>query len=265
MYIDDETTEIIEQQTIANLVNAFKMSCDDIQMAAELMNRAQERFSRAFTDPYGFPSYKIDPDCMIKDLTRRAWSRVVDLTQIRPLMSISARKKFDDQISSGDVPDLTEETVMSVMFGLINNAPNLLHDNVKEIFQWLTPKRGRTAKLKTNDQFQIGKKVIVDGVIEFCTYPIYWNLSYYRDDNLNALDNIMSMLDGKGISKHPFSSATSIRDAMRQKKQECETEYFRFKWFKNGALHIEFKRLDLLKELNRLGSGGEATLRGNRN
>jgi hypothetical protein len=35
----------------------------------------------------------------------------------------------------------------------------------------------------------------------------------------------------------------------------CETKYFKVKWFKKGTLHIEFKRLDLLSELNRIGGG----------
>ncbi|WP_459933881.1 DUF4942 domain-containing protein [Fundidesulfovibrio butyratiphilus] len=36
----------------------------------------------------------------------------------------------------------------------------------------------------------------------------------------------------------------------------CETSYFQCKWFKNGNLHIVFKRLDLLEKLNRIGAGG---------
>ena len=38
---------------------------------------------------------------------------------------------------------------------------------------------------------------------------------------------------------------------------ECETDYFRVRWFLKGTVHIWFKREDLLAELNRIGSGGK--------
>ena len=36
-----------------------------------------------------------------------------------------------------------------------------------------------------------------------------------------------------------------------------QDDYFKFKWFRNGNLHIEFKREDLLTELNRVGGEGQ--------
>jgi hypothetical protein len=35
-----------------------------------------------------------------------------------------------------------------------------------------------------------------------------------------------------------------------QKLMSCETEYFFLKWFRNGTARIEFKRMDLVHELN---------------
>jgi hypothetical protein len=40
---------------------------------------------------------------------------------------------------------------------------------------------------------------------------------------------------------------------------ECATNYFRAKWFKNGNAHLEFLRLDLLRELN--AKAGEGLLK----
>jgi hypothetical protein len=34
-----------------------------------------------------------------------------------------------------------------------------------------------------------------------------------------------------------------------------ETTYFRFRCFKRGTLHIAFKRMDLVDELNRIAGG----------
>ncbi|MEA1875793.1 MAG: DUF4942 domain-containing protein [Bacteroidota bacterium] len=56
-----------------------------------------------------------------------------------------------------------------------------------------------------------------------------YRVNSYRHKWLTALDSVMSGLDGQG-----------------------ETEYFKFKCFKNENLHLKFKRLDLLNLFNKL-------------
>ena len=62
------------------------------------------------------------------------------------------------------------------------------------------------------------------------------------------------MLDGKALSAY--------RDGDLSKAIEAaeggigETEFFRFKCFGNGNLHIEFRRMDLVDQLNAIGGRG---------
>ncbi len=57
--------------------------------------------------------------------------------------------------------------------------------------------------------------------------------------------------------KWPGDVVTKINEAVRDKKWEAETEYFKLKWYKVGTLHIEFKRMDLVAKMNALAGAKE--------
>ena len=89
----------------------------------------------------------------------------------------------------------------------------------------------------------IGPKVIIT-----CCVGSY-GTNNYKDQNLRALDNVFHRLDGKAAPKYPDGLVTAVNQAMRERKTEIETDYFRCRWYRNGNLHMEFKRLDLLNSL----------------
>jgi hypothetical protein len=65
---------------------------------------------------------------------------------------------------------------------------------------------------------------------------------------------VFHQLDGKRPPDPQAGLVAKIDIADRAGVRECETEYFKCKWFQNGNLHLQFKRLDLLKEFNRIGA-----------
>ena len=48
------------------------------------------------------------------------------------------------------------------------------------------------------------------------------------------------------------SALSAIEVACENRLRECETDYFRFKWFKNGNMHLTFKRMDLVAKMNQI-------------
>ncbi len=67
------------------------------------------------------------------------------------------------------------------------------------------------------------------------------------------MDNVFHRLDGKGSPKYQDGFVTMLNVAIRERRPGAEISYFRCKWFMNCNLHVEFKRLDLLKQLSQLG------------
>jgi hypothetical protein len=76
-------------------------------------------------------------------------------------------------------------------------------------------------------------------------------VSYYYKDHLKDLDNIFHLLDGRGAVKYACDLVTAIETS---DKFTAETEYFAAHWYKNGNLHLIFKRMDLADKLAQIGS-----------
>jgi hypothetical protein len=126
--------------------------------------------------------------------------------------------------------------------------PDLLDETISEAFETLRPRRSH---LKTNSEYEVGKKVILSYIVEVG----YSFMATYAENRLRSIDNAFHLLDGKGPIKYPGDLVTTLRSALQQKTIRCETEYFSCEWYKNGNLHLTFKRLDLVRELNKRAGG----------
>ena len=71
---------------------------------------------------------------------------------------------------------------------------------------------------------------------------------------LQTLENVFIALDGKGITGNGYRS--DLENAIHASEDGTgQTEYFDFRAYKNGNLHLLFRRSDLLAELNRRAGG----------
>jgi hypothetical protein len=135
---------------------------------------------------------------------------------------------------------------------------------VVEVFDRLRPVRGYDHGYKTNKLYEVGERVIKEYAVTQAWGRGKFRLAYGRtgiEQLVRCLDNVMHLLDGKG----PVHSHNGpLVDALNSHENfgHVETEYFEAKCFKKGTLHLRFKRLDLLRELNLRGSGMAAELPG---
>src|SRR5438874_1244611 len=78
-------------------------------------------------------------------------------------------------------------------------------------------------------------------------------MDHYREQHIRAIDNVFHALDGNGTIK---THRGPLIDAIEAAKDGTgETDYFRFRCFRNRNLHLEFRRLDLVAKLNAVAGG----------
>jgi hypothetical protein len=256
----DVNTDIEKYNNITAIVDGYNSALADISTGFEALGRAKKTL-RSILGEYSngifqdrLSDFEIGSDSQVnaskKYITKNAWSYILQKYQIFNLVSNHKKEEIERQIRHGDLPPFTVESVMVMMDGLRTNISSLLDEAIKEVFEFLRPHRNH---YKTNSEFEVGSKVILEYYMDVTSWSIH--LSYTRDQNIRCLDNVFSLLDGKGPVKYPGDLLTTMRSAFQEKRMGCETKYFKVKWFKKGTLHIEFKRLDLLSELNRIGGG----------
>jgi hypothetical protein len=261
--------ELIARASIPALVAAWNKSVSDLTEGFRLVNEAKERLQLVFgTQHYGFRigdrHDRVDfdnPTAVVAGLKRDAWRCLADRLGLKQMMSVAKAEQLDKQLESGEgLPEITDADLTAAIMGLIESVPDMMAEAVVEVFEILRPQRSR---LVTNHKFEVGERVILAYMVES-----QWNGkgfrpgSYGRDDKLRAIDNVFHRLAGKGlVATHRGPLVDAIHASPDGKG---ETEFFEFKCCKNQNLHLRFKRLDLVGELNRIAADPRAIGNGER-
>jgi hypothetical protein len=253
-------TEIIPRDTVIQMITEVARAQHQVDQAFQLLQHAKKRLGRTLGERHNrlweHQIHESQLDRAAKEsaeyIKRQAWGSIVARLDIRELMSVKKREALNEQLRQGELPPLTEANVWAFLEDLYGQLGNLLMDSAREIFDWLRPSHNwRELKTNLKNVFGIGDKVIITSGMESS-----WNnkmptrVDSYTEKYITALDNVMHLLDGKGVTKHPNNLITLIAGAGRL--GACENDYFKCKWFLNRNLHITFKRLDLIERLNQL-------------
>jgi len=247
-----ESTDIAKYMPVTAIVDCYNEAKLDLERGYDLIQKANSKIS-SYAGGYGISNWKLrekdaaDRDCL--EMKKKVWQYIFQKVDIYNLISEKRREELDRQIEKGDLPEITVENIQSTVGGLLQNIGNLYKETVQETFDWLRPPRSR---LKTNTEYEIGKKAIKEWVFD-CDYGC--RISYRSEQGLRGLDNAFHLMDGKGSVKYPGDVVTKINEAINHKQWGAETEYFKLKWYKVGTLHIDFNRLDLVEKMNAMAGG----------
>jgi hypothetical protein len=248
----------IPRTTLTQMVLVYQQCEADIRQAYGLLVSAQKQLKETFKpDSYLFNLDRREcrhydrPDETIGEIKKDAWRALIDRLELRRVLSVKRAAELDEQLKTGEgLPEITEPTIIAMLEGTLSNVHQFMEESVKEVFEFLRP---HCSQYKTNTEFEIGKRVILGWIVE-PGYNKNFHVSYQRQQNLTALDNVFHRLDGQGTIK---TSRGSLVDAIEapNSRGKGETAYFKFKCFRNRNLHLEFKRMDLVAKLNAVAGG----------
>ena len=195
-----------------------------------------------------------NPDYALTDVRHQVWDRLIDQLGVRQFLSIRAAEDLDRQLRDRQMPEITLETMRDLAQSYRSQIASLHEDAVREVFDLLRPRSSWGAKHKTNEKnrWQLGKKVVLTGWVER-TFSKRYVLT--REQQATALENVLRALDGKGMVQASYHPDLYHAVELADEEGRGETEHFRFRCFRNGNLHLEFKRMDLVAQLNKIAGG----------
>lgn len=275
-----QSTEMVPYSKATDIAEKFAAATGKIRDLVKQLGEQVANLEKAFASESHLSSdfnlsiehqqnhYKcthFDTEKLIRELTRNAWAVLIEKLGIKKLMPSSERAKIDSWLHKGhsrnsgdkmpELPEITAESIVSVMSGMVQSAPEYMTQKTIEVYKWLVPQRYDGGHV-TNQRDRVGKKVIKTWCVEEGCGGKKFRVSYHRQGDLAALDCVFHALDGKGV---PKGHNCPLADAIAMSENGTgETEYFRFKCYQNRNLHIEFKRLDLLQEFNRIAVDGNS-------
>ncbi len=256
------TTDLSTRKTVEELVRSWNLGLHELKTGLETLRRAEAHFKAFDTCGSSWDLHlfrhddsDMDFDKKQKRLKAAAWRYLVDRVELKKMASIKRAKEIDKQLHEkpDTLPDITMDNIFGWLESMAGQGRQFLEEAVIEVYGNLRPHTWN--RHKTNSAFRVGRKVILC----YRVAPCYsgrgkFRVNYHYQDELRALDNVFHMLAGEGLSAYRDGDLCLAIEAAEG--GIGETEFFRFKCFRNNNLHLEFKRLELVDQLNAIGGRG---------
>lgn len=179
-------------------------------------------------------------------IDRNIWSRLIDLTDLERLMDKEAKDQLRKQLLE-DPPEATEDNIFATLETFLMSADEIFKRGIANVFTKLD------RRFRSHDGFKIGSRVIIDYVFDSSGF---WNYHRNHRDTLMDVERTFCVLDGRA-EPHAYAGIVGAIEAARgrhwgARQTYLESDYFRIRAFKNGNVHIYFKRDDLVERVNKL-------------
>ena len=192
-------------------------------------------FSQISTD---FEAYK-------KAVDSQLWMHLLDLV-IKPITSSSRYEEIRKMVKENPV-EFTEKNIIDFFNSLPELQKDLITNLVESLYKKMYPSKFEQYKTNKKAIFKFPEKYICKNAFN---YILYSHISDFLDD----LQKLFLLLDNKVVAKMEYEDllSTKVNETKNKEKNYYEDEYFKIKIYKNGNLHIQFKRKDLLKKVNEI-------------
>jgi len=177
-------------------------------------------------------------DAVKRELDCAVWTYLIGATELQSLMDAETLDRFRKQVRAAP-PEVTLDNLISTLSDLRDRRGSILQQSLVNVFKKLN------RAYANNDAFRLGKTIILEYAIG--SYVYGGGL-----DRVADLDRLFHVLDGKAPSTHLGDAAVMVRETSWRHEGAAETEYFRFRLYRNGNLHMIFKRSDLVAKANKI-------------
>ena len=195
----------------------------------------------------------------------RCWKHVLEKTKISGILPSKVKKKFIEQMEKQHAMNFTAKNMRAVFMDLYMNKDSILQQCVEYSFDLMTmyhkENRVHIEGWKSNDRWQVSRKIILPSMRDFYTlsHENHVDFNYSSYEKLHDILIGICWLAGKNIDK--------IKSIPRNDKslplgEWHDSEFFEFKMFKKGTLHLKFKSEDLWKKFNITACKGKNWLKG---
>ena len=206
--------------------------------------------------------YEDNPvECVRRTLDRHIWSFLMYESGMLSFMDHRARDEWYRELDGKPTyqttgqpgplsgpPPVTLDNIIATFRQLHEDRKDMFDRGVVEVF------RGLSWDYKTNSPCKFGKRVVLTRVIETRYLGLHWPTPWGTEvDRLRDLERCMTMSDGHPEPDHRTSQVARWSDFVRNASiatRDFQTELFAFRWFKNGNVHITFRRPDLVDKMN---------------
>ena len=183
-------------------------------------------------------------EAITQNIDRSIWKDLMNKSGMLALMDAQARDEWYNSLEKDDIPAVSEENILSTFEQLHQSKAEVFERGIINVF------KGLSWDYKSNSPCKFGKKIIVDGLVQYDRWGFHFRHGRRREQ-LADLDRMLNLLDGKPVPEN--RNDLSVRLDAHIRKQHAsvfEDEYVEIRYFQKGTGHIIFKRSDLIDKMN---------------
>ncbi|WP_310606976.1 DUF4942 domain-containing protein [Buttiauxella brennerae] len=179
------------------------------------------------------------------NLDRSIWRDLMKKSGMTSLMDAAARDEWDRNLERDDIPAISEANILSTFQQLHHSKNEVFERGVINVFKSLS------WDYKSNSPCRFGKKIIVNGLVNYTQWGFRLNWGKRRDQ-LADLERMLNLLDGKPVpeSRNDLGVRLDRHVDAQRTSAVFEDDYFSIRYFQKGSGHIIFKRPELVDEMN---------------
>lgn len=247
-----DETQLATRPNAAAIASAYRQSVAEIKQASAMLVGAAERVQLILNgDPnliYWRGYTPTDPSRAIDELRTATWRALAERLELPRVMSLKRWEAMSRQIEDGAMPEITEQSLADMVGSTAANIQDLVGSAVEEVYNLLRPYHPHH-KTNLKARGAVGQKVILEGWVRGDMNGL--DVRYYHIDKVRAVDRVFRLLDGKGVTGETWRG--ELGDSINKSKTaRGQTTFFDWKAYRNGNLHLTFRRPDLIAELNRI-------------
>lgn len=177
------------------------------------------------------------------------WQRLMNDTGMFTLMSAAQRKKWEAALYSDTCPEITLDTVLATFQQLHATKNETFEQGVIDVF------RALSWDYKTNNPCQLGKKIILNGVLDvFGGDRRCVMVRRHAQDRLNDLARAFWLIEGKPVPDFRVSEGVRFSEFIAAGASQVSAlftcEWFTIKAYWKGTAHVTFTHPTLVEKVN---------------
>ncbi|EHF4933916.1 DUF4942 domain-containing protein [Enterobacter hormaechei] len=252
-----DNTDVICSTSIERIVtgrNAALAQIETLIQQLDDISTLTSNIGGGKANEWGVRQYRYDcwlmdkPETAIKAITRNIdrsiWKNLMNKSGMLALMDAQAREEWYNSLEKDDIPAVSEENILSTFEQLHQSKAEVFERGIINVF------KGLSWDYKSNSPCKFGKKIIVDGLVQYDRWGFHFRHGRRREQ-LADLDRMLNLLDGKPVPENRNDLSVRL-DAhiCKQHASVYEDEYVEIRYFQKGTGHIIFKRSDLIDKMN---------------
>lgn len=249
---------------VDRIVREYELACDAVRQMSKLSKLVP--FHICARVDGGFDVRFDEPERLVGFLRQSFWRRIYTETGMIRLLSTESRQSFEDSLVAAnkyhpaDLPEITEESVLSTLELMAKSAPVELDKRIKELW------RICSFNYKTNSPKGIRRRLILNNAIDVWQRSSKYWMPYHSQTLQNLEELLWIMMVGAppaGPAGLRWEAEPTIGCSERKRLQFSFGEWtdvpgpdgkslWRVKGHKVGSVHVELLcDQDVIDEFNR--------------